>query len=463
MYRAVCQNTGRSVDGSQSFVQEGKGNSMKVMIKKMGINGEGIGYLDRLPVFIPGALCGEEVEIKLTEKNGRYAKGKIVRILKKSDKRVRPICEIQRRCGACPYMVADYEEQLRFKQEDLRQSLIKYAHVDPRLIKKIQPSEKTLFYRNQCKLPCAMDNGELVNGMYMPNSNIFIPMTTCYVHEKELEIMRKRILKVLNRYHVRAYDWHQKRGLRYLILRGFEGKFQCTLVSGEENFDPAMIEELLSLEGLTSLWQSYQTQKKTAELFGPKMILLGGEKYLHLSLGSVTLPVSPRSFFQLNTQQAKKMYACIAEMTGKGHTRIVEAYSGIGGISMLLKDHAQEVIGIEIIKDAVLNARQSARDNHIDNVQFICADAADKLLYLSKKSSIDVLVVDPPRSGLDEAMLAVILRSKIKKIIYVSCNPSTLAKNLAVLKDRYDVEQVVPFDMFPNTAKVETIVALKRR
>lgn len=436
---------------------------MKVTIKKMGINGEGIGYLDRLPVFVPGALCNEEVEITLTEKNGRYAKGKITRIYKKSDKRVRPICGIQRRCGACPYMICDYEEQLRFKKDDLRQSLIKYAHIDPRLIEKIRPSNKTLFYRNQCKLPCGMDDGELVNGMYSPNSNIFVPMDTCYVHEKELEIMRKRILKVLNRYHVRPYDWHQKRGLRYLILRGFEGKFQCTLVSGEEKFDPQMIEDLMALEGMQSLWQSYQTQKKAVELFGPKMILLGGERYIYVTLDGVRLPVSPRSFFQLNTHQAKNMYACIAEMVGRQNERIVEAYSGIGGISMTLKDHAKEIIGIEIVKDAVINARQSARENHITNVEFVCADAADKLLYLSKNSSIDVLVVDPPRTGLDEAMLAVILRSKIKKIIYVSCNPSTLAKNLAILSDRYEVERIVPFDMFPNTAKVETIVSLKRR
>lgn len=132
---------------------------MKVTIKKMGINGEGIGYIDRMPVFVPGALCGEEVEITVTEKNGRFAKGKLVRILRRSPKRVRPICSIQRRCGACPYMVCDYEEQLRFKQEDLRQSLIKYAHVDPRKIEPIRPSEKTLFYRNQCKLPCGMAEG----------------------------------------------------------------------------------------------------------------------------------------------------------------------------------------------------------------------------------------------------------------------------------------------------------------
>ena len=141
----------------------------------------------------------------------------------------------------------------------------------------------------------------------------------------------------------------------------------------------------------------------------------------------------------------------------------MEAYSGIGGISMYLKDKAEEVIGIEIIKDAVLDARKAAERNGIHNVEFICADAADKLTYLSKKKNIDVLVVDPPRSGLDDLMLETMLRSRITKIIYVSCNPSTLAKNLAVLSERYEVRQIVPFDMFPHTANLETIVQLERR
>ena len=436
---------------------------MRVTIKKMGINGEGIGYIDRLPVFVPGALLNEEAEIKVTERTQRYARAKVEKIIKRSEKRVKPPCAIQHRCGACPYMVCEYAEQLRFKRDNLRQSLIKYAQIDPKLIAPVQPSPAQLHYRNQFKLPVGMQEGKLVNGMYMPNSNIFVPMETCLIHEEGLEAMRKAILEVLNQHALRPYDWHQKRGLRHLIVRGFEGRYQCTLVTGEEQLPQELIDALLQLDGLVSLWQSIQTAKKTPDIFGPKMILLGGQRSVTMHLHGLRIPVSPRSFFQLNTAQAANLYACIDDMIAPGRKRIVEAYSGIGGISMYLKDKAEEVIGIEIIKDAVLDARKAAERNGIKNVEFICADAADKLTYLAKKKNIDVLVVDPPRSGLDELMLETICRSRIAKIIYVSCNPSTLAKNLAVLSERYDVSRIVPFDMFPHTANLETIVQLERR
>ena len=435
---------------------------MRVTIKKMGINGEGIGYIDRLPVFVPGALLNEEAEVKVIERTQRYARAKVEKIIKRSDKRVRPACGIQHRCGACPYMVCADEEQLRFKRDNLRQSLIKYAQIDPKLISEVRPSPAKLHYRNQFKLPLSMQEGELVNGMYMPNSNIFVPMETCLIHEEGLEALRKAILAVLNRHGIRAYDWHQKRGLRHLVVRGFEGRYQCTLVTGEEQLPQELIDDLLQLEGLVSLWQSIQTAKKTPDIFGPKMILLGGQRSLTMHLHGLRIPVSPRSFFQLNTAQAANLYACIDAMVEPGCKRIVEAYSGIGGISMYLKDKAEEVIGIEIIKDAVLDARKAAERNGIHNVEFICADAADKLTYLSKKKNIDVLVVDPPRSGLDDLMLETMLRSRITKIIYVSCNPSTLAKNLAVLSERYEVRQIVPFDMFPHTANLETVVLLSK-
>lgn len=194
-----------------------------------------------------------------------------------------------------------------------------------------------------------------------------------------------------------------------------------------------------------------------------KVVLLAGEKYLPLQLEDIQLQISPRSFFQLNTKQAIQLYRNIAAMIPAKCNLLVEAYSGIGGISMYLKDKAKEIIGIESIKDAVVNANQNAKKNGCEHVSFLCADAADKLIYLSKKRNIDVLVVDPPRSGLDDAMLDCILRSKIKNIVYVSCNPATLGKNLAVLQNRYRVERIQPIDMFPNTSHIESICLLVRK
>lgn len=436
---------------------------MKVRIEKIGINGEGIGYDNKKPVFIPQALIGEECDIDITEKNRTYERGKIKTIIKKSESRVKPYCALQHRCGACTLMIADYKKQLEYKRDLLKQSLIKYAQINPKLIAPVMENPNPLHYRNQCKLPLSMEEHELVSGMYIPGSNYFLRVDDCPIHEQGLENIRKQVLKVLNAYEMRAYDYHQKRGIRTLVIRGFHDQYQVTLVSGDQPLSSDMIEELMKIEGIISLWQSINTVKKSPDIFGQKMILLAGERYLPLQLDHLQLHVSPRSFFQLNTIQASNLYQCVRDMVGDGNERIVEAYSGIGAISLYLKDKANEIIGIESIKDAVVNANANAQLNGCDNVKFLCADAADKLTYISKKQKIDVLIVDPPRTGLDDNMLSCILKSKIKDIIYISCNPATLGKNLAILKDRYEVKKIQPIDMFSQTAHVESVVLMSRK
>lgn len=437
---------------------------MKVTIKKIGINGEGIGYIDRLPVFVPGALIDEEVDIRISEKKNKYAIGELNRVVKSSKSRIQPKCMIQHACGACPLMIARYPSQLEYKYELLKQSLIKYAQINPRLIQKVVPSEDVFGYRNQFKLPCAMsDEGQLVSGLYMPNSNFFIDVRKCWVHEDSLERVRNDIMQVLDRMGFEAYDFHTKSGIRTVIVRGFEGKHQCTIVTGDDELGEEVINKLMNIKGMYSLWQSVHTVKKTPDIFGGKMIFLSGERFLPLTLDGLHLEISPRSFFQLNSKQALQLYRTIASMVPDNNELIVEAYSGIGAISLYLKDKAKEIIGIENIKDAVLNANKNAKANHCDHVSFVCDDAANKVTYISKKRSIDVLVLDPPRTGLDDAMLECILRSKIKNIVYVSCNPATLGKNLAVLTSRYKVEKIVPIDMFPHTPHIESIVKLVRK
>ena len=436
---------------------------MKIKIEKMGINGEGIGYYQNKPIFIPGALLHEEVEATVIENCKSFFRGKCERVLKHSEQRLKPKCYIQSRCGACPLMIETYKQQMFDKHDVLRQSLIKYAQINPRLIDKVIRSEETFAYRNQLKLPFSMEDKKLVTGMYRSNSNFFIEIDHCIIHEEGLERIRKKVLEVLNKFKMRAYDYHQKKGLRSLIIRGFDSKYQVTIVSGEHPLSQVLIDELMQIEGIYSLWQSYNTVKKTPEIFGKKMILLAGERYLPFNFDGLKLNISPRSFFQLNTKQAITLYNTIADLVPDNNNLLVEAYSGIGTISLYLKDKAKEIIGIESIKDAVVNANQNARDNKINNVSFVCADAADKLMYLSKTRTIDCLVVDPPRSGLDENMLACIMKSRINKIVYVSCNPATLGKNLSILTQRYHVECVKPIDMFSHTPHVECVCLLVRK
>ena len=435
---------------------------MKVTIKKTGINGEGIGYIDRMPVFVPQALIGEEVEIRIVDKQKRYATAELLRVVKSSKNRIRPKCFIQNTCGACPLMIARYPVQLEYKQDLLKQSLIKYAQIDPRKVARVKASEDVFGYRNQFKLPCAMEEGRLVSGLFMPNSNYFIDVKKCWIHEDGLERVRMDIMHVLNTHGCVSYNPHDKKGIRNLVVRGFDNRYQCTIVTGNDELDERLISDLMRIKGLTSLWQSIHTIKKTPEVFGNKMMHLAGETSLAMELDGLKLRISPRSFFQLNSKQAVQLYRTIASMVKEDNELIVEAYSGIGAISLYLKDKAKEIIGIESIKDAVVNANQNAALNGCEHVSFLCDDAANKLTYLSKKRSIDVLVVDPPRSGLDDAMLDCILRSKIKNIIYVSCNPATLGKNLAVLSSRYNVDKIQPIDIFPHTPHVETVVLLSK-
>lgn len=435
---------------------------MKMKIVKTGINGEGIGYLDKTPVFVEDVLLGEEVEVKITEKEKRYARGKCIKVIKRSEDRIHPKCYAQRTCRACPLMIARYPAQLSYKYDILKQSLMKYAQIPSKLIEKPIANEYIFGYRNQCKLPCRMENGMITTGMFVPGTNYFTPIETCIIHENDLERMRKDVLRCLQKHHMKAYDVKLKKGIRSLVIRGFDGLYQCTLVTGEDELPSALLEDLSSIEGMHSIWQSIHTTKKSLDIFGNRMLHIGKETYLPLHLDGMTLQISPRSFFQLNTMQAKVLYRTIANMIGDDKKLIVEAYSGIGAISLYLKDKAERIIGIESIKDAVINANQNAKRNHCEHVSFICADAADKLTYLSKKEAIDVLVVDPPRTGLDDAMLACIMKSKIKDIVYVSCNPATLGKNLNVLGNRYRVKRIVPIDIFSHTPHIESVCYMTR-
>lgn len=435
---------------------------MKIEIVKSGINGEGIGYADKKPVFIRECLEGELVDASITEKNKTYSTAKLERVIRKSKHRLVPKCKEYKQCKSCSCMIADYTMQKRMKEELLRQSLIKYAAIDPNVIEPIIESENQFYYRNSCKVPLSMNHHKLVSGMYQPNSNYFVEINNCIIHDKDVERIRKEVINILNKYHQKAFDFKTKKGFRTLVIRKLLNHAQVTLVTGEDKINQACIDEIMQIDMVSSLWQSIHIQKKTPEIFGNRMICLSEKKYLDFEINGVRIKLSPRSFFQLNTLQAEKLYQRIQKEAGY-HDFVVEAYSGIGGISFTLKDQMKKIIGIESIKDAVNNANKAAKENGLDHIQFICDDAATRLKMISKKQKIDLLIVDPPRSGLDEAMIQTILKSKIDRVLYVSCNTATLGKNLAELKQKYRVEKVIPFDMFPQTAHVETVVLLSHK
>ena len=436
-----------------------KTEQVKLTGKKIGINGEGIAYLDKKPVFIEGLLPEETAVVQLSEDQPRYARGKVIRRINDSPVRVEAACPLQQRCSGCPLMVMDREEQLKVKQELVREALIKYAGIPARKVSPVMASPQSLGYRNQCKLPIRMEKGKLVNGLYEEGSNRMIPIRECLIHDPKLEKMRKKIMKLLNEAQCQVYQNRTKKGLRTLVLRGFDGHYQCTLVTGEDQLPESLVSKLSQLEGMDCLMQNIHPDHKSIQLFSDRWVTLHGQDKLPVQIGDLTLNLSCASFFQLNLPQAIQMYQKAAELL-EPCDMLVEAYSGVGGISLMLKDKAKKIIGIEYVPQAVENANENAKLNHADHVRFICGDAAREMKKLIRRQKIDAVVVDPPRSGLDEKMIKSLRECQPHQIIYISCNPATLAKNLKELKDLYQIRVIQPYDMFPNTAHVETIVSL---
>ena len=432
---------------------------MKITCKKIGINGEGIGYEKRIPVFCDGLLPSEVAEVKIKEDKKKYKVATLTKRLNTSKNRVKPKCPHQAKCGACPLMIANNSLQYETKTSLLKEALWKYAHINGSIVRKLHTNKNHFYYRNQCKIPIKEINNQLIGGMYQTNSNHFIPVDTCYVHDKELENIKQSVLKLLNDFHLSAYSPKTKTGIRYLVIRVLQNQSQLTIVTGNDTLPKQLIKLLEEDTNITSLFQCINTKKETIDILSGKMIHHFGPEEITLTIHDIDLSLSPRSFFQLNYSQALNLYDMVVSKIDPSDT-LVECYAGIGALSFLAKDKAKHIIGIENIKDAVDNANATAKRNHFNHIEFLCMDAASGLYKAAIRHPIDTLLVDPPRSGLDENMLEAILSVKPKEIIYVSCNPSTLAKNLNVLKESYKIHTIIPYDLFPQTPLVEAIVKL---
>lgn len=434
---------------------------MKIKFVKMGINGEGIGYSNRMPVFCDGVLPGETAEVEVTEENRTYARAKLRKLLTRSYDRVRPLCPYQRECGGCALMTLKREKQKEYKKQLLEEALFKYGNVKRHFVREVHESDHFEGYRNQCKLPLRSENGKIVSGMYKTGTNHFLTVEECAIHDPLLENTRKQVLDVLNRHEYRAYDKKTKSGMRSLVMRVMDEKVQCTLITGHDKFTASFVEDVMKIKAVASLFQSVNTETKGTGFFGSKTVCLAGEKELPLKVGDIELRLSPQSFFQLNKEQAEKMYEMAVSKVDPC-SLLVEAYCGIGAMSLMASNKAEHVIGIEYIQDAVDNAAKNAELNGINNCEFICADAADGLYKAARTQEVDVLLADPPRSGMDDRMIEAVLKVLPKKIIYISCNPATLARNLKALKQNYQVQTVIPYDLFPHTPHVESITVLTR-
>ncbi|MBM7587518.1 23S rRNA (uracil1939-C5)-methyltransferase [Bacillus pakistanensis] len=438
-------------------------------IKRIGINGEGVGYFKKTVVFVPGALPGEEVVVEATKVHPKFAEAKIKKIRKKSAERIKAPCSVYELCGGCQLQHMTYEGQLEAKRDILIQALERYTKLDINKLD-IPPTigmEHPENYRNKSQFQVGEKDGRTIAGLFGLNSHKIIDIDECMVQHPETNKVTTEVKRILNDFNIPTFDKKTNKGLiKNIVTRvGFEtGEVQVVLVTTKKDIPrkSLLIEEIKKrLPQVVSIAQNINP-KKTSLIFGEETIHLSGKESIEERLEDFSYELSARAFFQLNPIQTVKLYNEAKKAAGlTGTEKLVDAYCGVGTIGLWLADGAAEIRGMDIIKEGIDDAKKNAKKFGVDHAEYFVG-AAEKLMPKWQKEgwNPEVMVVDPPRTGLDQALLDTIKKVKPKRVVYVSCNPSTLAKDIDYLKGVYDVKYLQPVDMFPQTAHVEVVTKL---
>jgi 23S rRNA (uracil-5-)-methyltransferase RumA len=446
------------------------GQQVTLTIRSIGINGEGIGYYKKKIVFVDKALPGEVVHAEVTDVKEKYATARLVKVIEKSAARVEPPCPVYEECGGCSLQHMDYQAQLISKRELLREALQKYARLENPPVAPTIGMDNPWSYRNKAQFQVGTQEGRLVAGLYQTGSHRLVDLEGCRVqHEATNQIVQKA-KQVLEQLGIPAYDERKRTGvIRTIVARvAFAtGETQLTLVTATSEIprEKELVLELrYRLPELVSIVQNVNP-KKTSLVFGETTRQLWGKPSIAEKLGELSFDLSARAFFQLNPEQTQKLYREVQKAAGlTGGELVFDLYCGTGTIALWLAPHAREVRGIEMIPEAVEDARRNAERNGAANASFHTGKAEVLMPKWAKQGlRPDVVVVDPPRTGLDAALIDSLLEVSPAKIVYVSCNPSTLAKDVSRLLKRYELVSVQPLDMFPHTPHVESCSLLVRK
>lgn len=449
-----------------------KNDLLTLKITGMGNEGEGIGKVDGFPLFIKDALPGDVIQAKVLKVKKTYGYARLMEILTPSPERIEPLCPLHRSCGGCQIQALSYEKQLKFKWEKVQGQLIRIGgFADPPLFP-VLGMDEPFHYRNKAQFPFGRDrDGRTVTGFYASRTHSIISNTDCILGVPENQKILKIILDFMEKEKIAPYDEMSGEGLlrHVLIRKGFAtGELMvCLIINGYEI--PAverLADYLFEITGMTSLTLNVN-RKNTNVIMGEDIILVRGQTFITDQIGSVQYQISPLSFYQVNPVQTKKLYETALDYAGLTGREIVwDLYCGIGTISLFLAQRAGKVYGVEVVPQAVDDARKNARLNGLSNVEFYLGKAEEVLPKQYGRNGIraDVIVVDPPRKGCDKACLDTMISMKPERIVYVSCDSATLARDLKILcEGGYELKAVQPVDMFPQTAGVETCVLLSQR
>ncbi len=441
-------------------------------IEDLSSDGAGIGKLDGMTFFVKDAIIGDLVRAKVMKLKKTYGFAHLEEILTPSPQRTQPLCPKHRACGGCQIQAMDYKAQLAFKENKVKNNLLRLGGISnaEELTAPILGMEEPYFYRNKAQFPVGRDkNGKPVAGFYAGHSHTIIPHETCYLGSKINEEVLQILLSFMEEKKIPPYDETTGEGLvRHVLVRvGFyTGQIMvCLVLNGRKlPYAQELVEKLCTMEGMTSITLNVNC-KNTNVILGEEITLLWGQEFITDRIGDVEYQISPLSFFQVNPLQTKRLYETALSFAGLTGKEIVwDLYCGIGTITLFLARQAKEVYGIEVVPAAIENARENARRNNISNATFFLGKAEEVLPNYAKTNHPDVIVVDPPRKGCDVLCLETMVEMVPERIVYVSCDSATLARDLKFLCEKgYQVEKVQPVDMFPHTVSVETVCLLSKR
>ncbi len=443
-------------------------DTAEVEITGLGSSGEGVGKVNGFTVFVKGALPGEKVKVKLFQVKKSYASGSILEILQPSAQRVEPQCPFYKSCGGCQLQHLSYEGQLAVKRQQVKDALERIGHIEGCEVLPVIGMENPWHYRNKMQFPAARTEGKIQIGCYAALTHNVIDIEDCIIQKQANNKIMQVVRKWMQQFNIAAYDETYGKGVvRHVMGRvGVKtGDVMAVIITA--CYDIPHAGELVTMlknevGGLKSIVQNIN-KKRTNIIMGSKNRVLYGKSTIKDKLGSLKFNISPLSFFQVNSEQTEKLYAAALDFAAlNGGETVIDCYCGTGTISLYLAKKAGRVYGIEIVEPAIKDAVANAAANNIGNAQFICGDAAIEMPALLEKGvKPNIVLLDPPRAGCDKKVLAAIAGVKPQKIVYVSCNPASLARDMAFLTENgYKALKAQPVDMFPMTHHVETVAEM---
>lgn len=427
--------------------------------------GDGVGKINGFPIFVPYGLPGERAKVKIVKVKKNLAYGRLIELYEKSDDRVEPPCEVFYQCGGCQIQHMTYERQLEMKRKQVQDVMNKIAHMPDVPVHPTIGMDEPWSYRNKAQMPVAMKDGRVLTGFYQKRSHNIIQMDTCPVQNKANDRILREMRGIIEDLQIEPYDEIKHKGvIRHIVVRsGYHtGEIMVVVVTNTKELPKKgeLIDRIRELDSNIVGIVHNINPKRTNVIMGQESKLIWGKDVIIDKIGDLEFEISAHSFFQVNPEQTEKLYEQTlkyAQLTGK--ETVIDAYCGIGSISLFLAQHAKKVYGVEVVPQAIDNAKENAKRNGLTNVEFYVGEA-EKVMPWWRAQGLrpDVIVVDPPRKGCDEALLRAMIEMEPERIVYVSCNPSTLARDLRILAEGgYETKEIQPIDMFPQSSHVECI------